>query len=51
MRSRFRHYVRALVKYFRLLAASVFRALVLFTLGADVVTKSNSIGSFLRSCN
>lgn len=46
-----RGYVRALVTYFRLLAASVFRALVVFTLSADVVTKSNSIGSWLRSCN
>lgn len=51
MRSQFRGYIRALLKYFRLLAVSVFRALVLFTLSADVVTKSNSIGSLLRSCN
>lgn len=49
--SQSRDYVRALVTYFRLLAASVFRALVAFTLSADVVTKSNSIGSWLRSCN
>ena len=40
-----------MVKYFRLLAASVCRALVVFTLGADVVTKSNSIGSSLCSCH
>lgn len=49
--SQCRGYVRAPVKYFRLPAASVFRALVLLTLSADVVTKSNSIGSLLRSCN
>lgn len=49
--SQSRDYIRALVTYFRLLAASVFRAPVVFTLGADVVTKSNSIGSWLRSCN